>query len=219
MGIVFGKTGVVEPVFESLLSRKDCTVPYEFRRYGKRFAIETLDEGDDKGAAFKNLAGYIGVFGTPQNEKNEAIAMTAPVVTSSAQKIDMTAPVVTSKNKEGISTMQFILPAEYDDLTKIPTPKSSKVTIQQLPPSVGVIHVFNGWVKEPKAREKVSQLVQQLNQDGMSDISESTALDNYLLWQYNPPFTIPQLRRNEVWIPLTEKQVKAHLDRYPEEKQ
>lgn len=231
MGIVFGKTGVAEPAFEKLLSRQpqDCgklVVPYELRRYGKRFAIETSYDDDDNnnnmGSAFRKLAGYIGVGGTPQNEMEQSISMTAPVVTTNtttSQKIAMTAPVVTTavSNSKKKNVMQFMLPVEYDNVTKqIPKPKHpNDVKIQSIPPAVGVIHSFNGWVKEPKARAKVSELVQQMNQDGMTDLTELYALQNYQLWQYHPPFTIPQLRRNEVWIPLTEEQVKAHLQRYP----
>jgi len=217
MGIVFGKTGVAEPVFETLLSRNNCTVPYEFRRYGQRFAIETLYENEDTSSAFRSLAGYIGVGGPPQNEGSQPISMTAPVVTA-GQKIAMTAPVVTNQVKGSTKKMQFILPAEYDDMNKIPKPKSSKVTIQEVPPAVGVVHKFSGWVNENQARGKVQDLVKQLQQDGMTNIQESEALDKYLLWQYNPPFTIPQLRRNEIWIELTEDQVKEHINLYPNEK-
>lgn len=218
MGIVFGKTGVAEPVFETLLSRtNNCTVPYEFRRYGQRFAIETLYEKDDTSSAFRSLAGYIGVGGPPQNEGSQPISMTAPVVTA-GQKIAMTAPVVTNQI-EGSSTkkMQFILPAEYDSIDKIPKPKSSKVTIQEVPPAIGVVHQFSGWVKDDVAKGKVKALVKQLQEDGMDTLTESEALDKYLLWQYNPPFTVPQLRRNEVWIELSDDQVKEHLNRYSSE--
>mmetsp|Transcript_45176 Transcript_45176/g.83596 ORF Transcript_45176/g.83596 Transcript_45176/m.83596 type:complete len:233 (-) Transcript_45176:76-774(-) len=232
MGIVFGKTGVAEPAYDVLLSRtakSGIKVPYEIRRYGERFAAETPYIGEDGiNSAFRRLAGYIGVGGPAQNEGGTSIAMTAPVVTDASggkkgEKIAMTAPVVIKavEEKEGESggekkKMQFILPASYDDLSKIPKPTNSNVTIAAVPPSVGAVHAFDAWVKEDKAREKVSLLVGQLKEDGL-DVKEEDALKTYLLWQYNPPFTIPQFRRNEVWIELSEENAKEHAERFQKE--
>uniref|UniRef100_A0A6U1WDA0 SOUL heme-binding protein n=1 Tax=Trieres chinensis TaxID=1514140 RepID=A0A6U1WDA0_TRICV len=211
MGIVFGRTGVSEPHYDLLLSRSF----YEIRRYGRRFAVEAEYGGeDDLNSAFRLLAGYIGVGRPPRNDGGRSIAMTAPVVTTDAssgggKKIAMTAPVVTdaSGGRKGTGkVMQFILPAEFDERSKIPNPTDAGVRIAEVPPAVGAVHRFDGWVKEKKAREKVSLLVGRLNSDGL-DIKETDAFEKYLLWQYNPPFTIPQFRRNEVWIELTEGQV------------
>ena len=211
--LVFGKTGVAEPAFDVLLSRATSKCPYEIRRYGTRFAIETEYSGQD-GAGFRALAGYIGVGTSPQNDGGKSIAMTAPVVTEAINKkgtsIAMTAPVVTDTAQDGNTRMQFILPAEYDDMSKIPKPTNPKVTLTEVKPQVGAVHKFSGWIKDDKGKSKVTQLVEQLKEDGV-DIDEKKALDSFLLWQYNPPFTIPNLRRNEVWLDLNEAQVKELL--------
>lgn len=102
------------------------------------------------------------------------------------------------------------------DISKIPKPTNPAVSIEKLPPEVGVIHQFDGWVKEKKAKEEVSALVKQLHEDGL-DIPEEEAHQKYILWQYNPPFTIPFLRRNEVWIELTKEQVDEHKKRFAKE--
>lgn len=230
MGIVFGKTGVAEPAYDILLSRDPpaTSLGYEIRRYGTRFAIETEYAGEDAGSAFRILAGYIGVGQAPQNDSSQTIAMTAPVVTDAAtsekkqgKPIAMTAPVVTKvKEEEGDNppkkTMQFILPAEYDDLSKIPKPTNPKVAVCEVPSAVGATHQFNGWVKEEKARGKVTALVKALNKDGL-DMQEADAHQKSLLWQYHPPFTIPNLRRNEVWIELNDDQVNVLVKKFPSE--
>jgi hypothetical protein len=121
MGQVFGKTGVAEPAHAVLFQHR-AAFEYEIRRYGVRFAAQTKYKDDDD-SPFMILARYIGVFGTPENEGNEAISMTAPVIKetkSSAAKIAMTAPVVMSETSSGEKEMSFILPAEFDSYSKIP---------------------------------------------------------------------------------------------------
>jgi hypothetical protein len=218
MGMVLGKTGVAEPIYESLLSRSSVKTPYEIRQYGTRYAIETDYSGDKTSNAFRSLAGYIGVGTAAQNEGSAAISMTAPVVTSkntsnTGTSIAMTAPVVTTSNLVSKKTMLFYLPTEYDEMSKIPKPTNSLVRVLKIPPALGVTHKFDGWVDDKKAESKVASLVTQLKEDGL-EIQEENAMQNYLLWQFNPPFTIPKFRRNEVWIPLTQTQVDEHLKRF-----
>lgn len=222
MGMVFGKAGVAEPVFESLMLRSSAiknpfSTDYEIRKYGTRIAIEADCSHNSTSSAFRLLAGYIGVGGEPQNEGSTSMSMTAPVVTSqsgagTSVQIDMTAPVVTSSS----GVMQFYLPAEYDSLSKVPKPTNPSVRILEVPPAMGVAHTFNGRVDEKTGASKVARLVQQLNDDGLS-IKQEDAMTNFFLWQFNPPFTIPALRRNEIWIPLTKEEVEEHLKRFAED--
>ena len=215
MGIVFGRTGVLEPPYEVLLSRNTGAniMNYEVRKYGKRFAIETSCASDeDSGKSFMKLAKYIGVSSAPQNDGGVPISMTAPVVTDmntvEGKTIAMTAPVVMSS-----SMMQFILPAEFDQVSKIPKPLNSDVHVVEVPPAVGAVYKFSGWVKREEGAEKVKQLTKQLNEDGVN-IGEDEAKKKSLLWQFHPPFTLPFLRRNEVWIELTEAQIKKLVSKF-----
>lgn len=216
MGIVFGRTGVAEPAYDLLLTRS-ARVPYEVRRYGKRFAVETGYSGDeDSGKSFMRLAKYIGVSSAPQNDGGVPISMTAPVSTNvdvssvEGKTIAMTAPVVMDQQS---SCMQFILPAEYDDMSKIPKPLNPDVRISEISGAVGAVFKFSGWVKQEEAAEKVKNLSVQLNEDGIA-ITADEAQKKSLLWQFHPPFTIPFFRRNEVWVELTEKQVKKLLEKF-----
>ena len=213
--MVLGKIDVAEPAFDILFSRASCNVPYEVRSYGKRYAIEaSYKKGDDTGSPFRLLAQYIGVFGNPQNEGSASIAMTAPVIMESKKKdansgtpIAMTAPVVMS-NDEGLASksMQFILPAEYDSMSKIPKPKNPGVTVKELAPEVGVVHRYSGTYNDSKNEKMALKLRAQLEEDGVS-MSEEEVRNKYQFWGFNPPFTIPFMRRNEVFIALTKSQV------------
>jgi len=208
MGMVFGKIGVDEPHFDVLLSRThpSATVAYEIRKYGERFAAEASypPGSTENGTPFTVLGKYIGVFGTPENEGSEKISMTAPVVIGGGgTEIAMTAPVVLTEGNDGTKTMQFMLPASYDQLSKIPKPTNPAVHILEIPPAVGAVYRFNGSFAQDRAKLMAVGLGKQLEKDG---INMPDALEKFQFWGYNPPFTIPYFRRNEVWIPLTQEQ-------------
>eukprot|EP00594_Rhizosolenia_setigera_P008523 CAMPEP_0178962972 /NCGR_PEP_ID=MMETSP0789-20121207/14716_1 /TAXON_ID=3005 /ORGANISM="Rhizosolenia setigera, Strain CCMP 1694" /LENGTH=239 /DNA_ID=CAMNT_0020647291 /DNA_START=47 /DNA_END=766 /DNA_ORIENTATION=+ len=228
MGMVLGKIDVKEPSFKILHSTtKNIETPYDIREYGTRFAIETLYDASDPDKhdnPFRALAKYIGVFGEPENMGNESISMTAPVVMSDSHenkkegtKIAMTAPVVMgnsdgSKDDKKMKKMQFILPEEYDNMSKIPKPTNPSVTVKELNPEVGAVHVFSGRYTDESNKKKALALGKQLRKDGLMEegaapLTEEYILENFQFFGYNPPFTIPALRRNEVFIPLTQSHV------------
>jgi SOUL heme-binding protein len=235
MGAVFGKHGVAEPVFEVLYTSntKAGSIPYELRKYGQRFAAETTytitdKDSKDQSEPFMKLARYIGVFGKPENMGEKKIAMTAPVAMkkeeddgdNSGTKIAMTAPVTMKTTTTAASgqsaaqrqqkTMQFILPAEYTTLESIPKPTNPDVHIRAISPAVGAVHRFAGSFQPETCRTKALQLAERLRLDGLADVSDDFVLGHYESWGYDPPFTLPMFRRNEVWIALTEQQVE-HL--------
>lgn len=217
MGSVIGIENVEEPAYKVLVNRnqKAVATTYEVREYGKRVAIETNMEGKDDSAFFQ-LAKYIGVIGPPQNEGQQAIAMTAPVVMSSGtpggEKIAMTAPVVRTDR-----TMQFILPKEYDSLSKAPKPTNSDVVVKELPAEVGVVKRYSGSLNAKNCAEKAQMLGLQLREDGLEEMTEDFVSNSHRFFGYNPPFCLPMFRRNEVWIPLTNKQVEYLRSQFPME--
>jgi len=222
MGSIFGKETVAEPAFQVVLERGGPHVqtPYEIRRYGERFAAEvhfnTTGGSSDMGTPFRTLAAYIGVFGTPENEGKQAISMTAPVVTEKeGVKMAMTAPVVTEEDDTtGERVMKFILPAEYDEMSKIPKPTNPNVIIAEIPSQVGAVHRYSGSWGEAINRETAAELASQLTTDGVDRMSVSYVLDHFQFWGYNPPFCIPMFRRNEIWVELDESEVQYLVNKF-----
>ncbi|KAL7437711.1 hypothetical protein ACHAXM_005797 [Skeletonema potamos] len=216
MGTVFGKESVEEPPHDTLLSRRNANTSYELRKYGLRFAatITYKNTGENSTSSpFGALAKYIGVFGTPQNEGDTSIQMTAPVVMENSNKgtqIAMTAPVVMENanddNNSNDKKMMFMLPVEYDSMDKIPKPTNPLVHIEEIPSQTGVVHVYNGKWGEARNKELAKRLAAQLIQDGVPDMTEEFVMEHYQFWGYNPPFTIPYFRRNEIWLPLEQTQ-------------
>lgn len=204
MGQVFGRTGVKEPAYE-VLYHHTKGFPYEIRRYGERFVAETTyGDGSDDSSPFMALARYIGVFGKPENEGNTQISMTAPVAKKEGTAIAMTAPVSMKQGEGGQKVMDFFLPAEYDSLDKIPKPTNPKVVIKEVPPAVGAVHRYSGRMNDDEAKRLAEQLAAELEKSGAQvDVAQ------YEYWGYNPPFTLPMFRRNEVWIPMDQQQAES----------
>lgn len=211
MGLILGKITVETPKYETL----QTTEEYEIRKYPPSVVAEvTYDPSEMKGnkdGGFTLLANYIGALGKPQNTKSETVAMTAPVITKQndnhvsenpiSEKIAMTAPVITKdektddENKKMVS-MQFILPAKYQKAEDAPKPLDEKVVIkEQGEKKYGVVK-FSGVANDEVVNEKVVGLRCALEKDGFKVVGE------HLLARYNPPWTVPFLRTNEVFIPV-----------------
>ena len=144
-------------------------------------------------SAFRRLAGYIGVMGVPQNEEAKKIPMTAPVTNG----LDATS---------GEEVMQFFLPSEMDDMSKIPKPTHSDVTVVEIPTAVGAVLRYNGHFNDENNKNHAREFAKQLRDD-LLDIDESVFMKRHQIWGYDPPRTSPSLRRNEIWIELSDDQV------------
>lgn len=189
MGIVFGITGCEEPAYH-ILKR---AASYEIRQYQPYCIAEvTKNEfGDDQ--SFRLLAKYIGVFGDPANTKREAMAMTAPVI-SEGMKLQMTSPVTSSDE-----TMAFVMPFNFKSLDQLPQPTDPRVKLRLIPSRVIATKWFTGWYSADTGKSKYEELKGELSRDGFEAPSKWTVA------QFHPPFTIPFLRKNEIWIELDDK--------------
>ncbi|KAI3666977.1 hypothetical protein L6452_42018 [Arctium lappa] len=197
MGMVFGKITVETPKFEVIHSSPD----YEIRQYPPSVVAEvTYDPSQfngDKDGGFTILANYIGAFGNPKNTKPEKIAMTSPVITKAEpEKIDMTSPVVTKDVAGGRVTMQFILPEKYKSAEEAPTAVDERVVIKEEGERKYGVVGFSGVATEGVVAEKVEKLKRDLERDGFKISVE------YVLGRYNPPWTLPPFRKNEVMVPV-----------------
>ena len=146
----------------------------EIRAYAPRImAVTGMNEDSDSG--FRVLAGYI--FGG--NAEEQKIAMTAPVQQTMA----------------GEKEMAFMMPAEYA-LKDLPQPEDQRVSFREAPAYTAAVIQFSGWASAEKADENWQQLQRFLIAEGIDIIGEPT------LNQYNPPWTLPFMRRNEIIVPV-----------------
>ncbi|TVQ29038.1 MAG: heme-binding protein [Geminicoccaceae bacterium] len=187
------RSGTEEPPFEVLAALDGST---EIRRYGPRLAAETAvaAEPGARNAAFRVLAGYI--FGGNQGERR--IAMTVPVETQEpGQRIAMTVPVEVDE-ATGELRMRFFLPSEFT-LDTAPLPNDPRVTLVELEPTTVAVRRFTGSTANTAVALETTALLAAL------DGSPWVALGEPVAYFYDPPWTLPPARRNEVVVPVTRR--------------
>ena len=176
--------------------------PFELRAYAPLIVAEVKVDGDLDAASaqgFRLIAAYI--FG--KNQVAEKIAMTAPVgIESSDQnksaKIAMTAPVKIEGGKplEAAAnqwTVSFVMPAEYT-LASLPKPLNPQINIREVPAEKRAVITFSGFYNEDKVQEKTQALREWMKTKNLKPVGEPQFA------RYNPPWTLPFMRRNEIMI-------------------
>lgn len=184
---VFGVRKEENPKYRVILQEGDK----EIREYEPYIVASTKIEGSFKEAqnpGFRVLATYI--FG--ENEGNQKISMTAPVV-QRPEKIAMTAPVVQSPSGGGWE-MTFMMPSKYK-LEDLPLPKDPRVKLKVMPARTLAVIRFSGFWSDEKNRKMAGDL-----QDWLTQLNKYESVSAPMFAGYDPPWTLPLLRRNEMMI-------------------
>ena len=187
---------IEEPKYEVRTSQ----APFELRHYAPTLIAQTIVDGDMDEASnkgFRLIADFI--FGNnlaANSEQAAKIAMTAPVtVEPQSSKIAMTAPV-TIEPQLG-STQQwrvhFVMPSQYT-LANIPKPKNSAVTLHELPSKYFVVHRYSGFNTVARVQEKTDEALAWARQQSLKVVGTPQ------LSRYDPPWTLPMFRRNEIMV-------------------
>jgi hypothetical protein len=182
---------VEQPEYKVIVSEG----PIEIRAYGPMIAAEAEVQGERKAAiqeGFRLISAYI--FGA--NKPNATIAMTAPVQQHSAQKISMTAPV-TQQTDGNRWTVRFIMPSSWSKET-LPTSNDTRVTLKPVPAKRMAVNRFSGGANDIIIGSKTDELRKYTLEHKLVTVGE------LLLAFYNPPWTLPLFRRNEILIELAE---------------
>ncbi len=179
-----------EPAYSVVTKEGEC----ELRAYPSLIAAEVTVEGDREhggNQAFKILAGYI--FG--KNVSKKKIAMTVPVTESVSEKIAMTIPVTTEQNGSSMK-MAFYMPAEYN-LENLPEPIDKRIQFKVVEPKHFAVVRFSGLAKEKSIAANTNKLNEYLKSAALHKVAEPICAF------YNPPWTLPFMRRNEIWIEVS----------------
>lgn len=184
---------IEEPGFELIEKQGD----FELRVYQPMIVAETRVAGSmdsASSAGFRLIAGYIFGKNTARSGDTEKISMTTPVtMTPAAEKIDMTSPVNVQATDDGLWRVHFVMPSEYT-MDTLPTPDNPAVTLREVPQRHYAVIRFSGLAGGKKRAQKTAELVDWLDKKGLKANGPPE------LARYDPPWTLPFLRRNEVMI-------------------
>jgi hypothetical protein len=190
------RSGTEEPAYSVVATLPADGAKVEIRRYAERIAAETtLATGQEAAryTGFRRLAGYI--FG--DNHSRTKIAMTAPVAVEK-QTIAMTAPVAQAPAPGGGWTIRFFMP-KGSTLEKLPEPNNPEVHLVTVPPETVAVLRFTGSYSPDTVAERQRALLKALADSAWAPQGEP------VVWFYDPPWTLPFLRRNEAAVSVVPK--------------
>ena len=160
----------------------------ELREYSEHWLAEcSVDDIEDlrnaSSRAFNRLFNYI----SGQNAKSQKISMTVPVQ---------------QKPSAGGWRISFVVPSDVQS-AGAPNPMSSRVEIEDVPGGLIAALSYRGLWNTKKFEELQNQLTAKLGVLGYQPVGEAFSA------VYNPPFTPPILRHNEVLIRVKKEASRA----------
>lgn len=167
---------------------------FEIRDYAPMIVAEVDVTGNRQEAAnngFRKVAGYI--FGA--NIKAEKVAMTAPVIQETSEKIAMTAPVL-QDGQDGKWKVKFVMPSTYT-LETLPAPEDPDVRLVAVEGKRYAVIRFSGLSSPDNLSKHSEKLMGFVSDRALKPLSDP------VFAFFNPPWTLPFLRRNEVMIEIT----------------
>lgn len=184
-------SNVEQPNYEVISSESNIDI----RQYAPIIIAETEVQGEREeaiGKGFRLLADYI--FGN--NTVKQEIAMTAPVQQQNSEKIAMTAPVQ-QQSQDGVWKVSFVMPMEYS-IDTLPKPNNERVTLKEVLEKRYVVIQFSGL----NSNENIAQHEKMLMQYIEANQIKIAGPPKYAF--YNPPWTLPFMKRNEIMLELEE---------------
>ena len=187
LALIMGNHAMASDIEEPTWTLVDTIEQVELRDYAPSIRATTrLEHSGQTSSGFQRLAGFI--FGG--NETGEKIAMTAPV----EESLYDNAPV-----------MAFTMPSAYA-MEDLPDPRDDSVVLEEMPGRTMAAIRFSGWATNGKVNRKTGELMEVLAENGIDPVGSPS------LNQYNPPWTPPFLRRNEVAVTIEWGEEMAALD-------
>jgi hypothetical protein len=110
------------------------------------------------------------------------------------RKISMTAPVTVTPETDGWR-VHFVMPSAYT-LATLPKPKNTAVTVREVPAKHFAVLGYSGFNTESRIQQRTAELLAWVKAKNLSPISAPQ------LARYDPPWTLPMWRRNEIMLEL-----------------
>lgn len=182
---------IEQPRYE-VLEQEDAL---ELRLYTPYLVAETVVGGElgrSSDRAFRRLAGYI--FGDNRSRGDADDTGERGETGSRSEKIAMTSPVNMEPVEDGWR-MTFMMPSEYT-LEALPEPIDPAVRLRREEGGLHAAVRFSGRLQEGTFEERTETVRSWIEERGW------VATGDPVLARYDPPWTPPPMRRNEVLIPV-----------------
>jgi hypothetical protein len=201
----FMASGAALAVEEPKYALLEQEAGFELRQYAPRIVAETWVDGDMDAASskgFQLIADYIfGNNKAPQSPQSSKIAMTAPVTLEPVAKQlapDMAGQVSVQPAADVPAwagaqrwRVQFVMPNKYT-LATLPLPNNSAVTLREIPAKTMAVAKYSGLNTDSRIRKETLELI------GWMKIRSLAPMGPPQLARYDPPWTLPLWRRNEI---------------------
>lgn len=158
------------PKYEIVMTNNN----FELRKYAPFYTTSVIEKSLKGYQGFGLLFGYI----SGENDKQQKMSMTVPVI---------------NQFEENHMTMEFVIPSKVAE-TLIPDPINSQIKIKYYPEMISAVISFSGTTSQRRVEEKKELLNQWIKERNFEVIGK------YCVARYNPPFSLPFLRRNEILV-------------------
>lgn len=152
----------------------------ELRRYPVRVDARAELEAKDIESALDRGFDRLACFLFGANTKNETLAMTAPVIATM---------------RDGRYEVSFVMPPERT-MSSLPSPEDHRVELREVPERRMAVLRFKGRHTKSNIEWRERELLEELVSAGLS------AKGSVMFAGYDAPWTLPVLRRNELWIEI-----------------
>jgi len=180
----------------SVINRQDNI---ELRKYPAMIIAEVIVSGPRKKAlsdGFKILFDYISGNNIVLGGDSKKIKMTAPVVQQPKKMIATKTPVIQKELNEKLWQISFVMPKNFNMRT-LPKPKNSKINIIKQSSQIMIVIKFSGIATQSSLDKHQMQLEKYI-------LSHNLKIKSPVIYAYyNPPWTLPFMRRNEIMFIVT----------------
>lgn len=188
LGSVFGLSSaqaIEKPAYQ-LLKKEGG---FELRQYQEMHVVTTsMTRAEERNQAFRKLAAYIG----KNNEKQQKIAMTSPVLIDGAK--------VTQPKPETQTSMSFVVPKDVV-AEGIPQPNDPSIEVKKVEGGTFAVHSFKNSNSNQTRKTALDALRVWIGSQKLTEVGEPS----YAF--YDPPWIPQMFRTNEVWIRVKQQKL------------
>ena len=188
-----GCTGSVdEPRFD-VISQEGAVEIREYQPTAMAYTVVAGERDEAINQGFRKLFKYID----GENVTAQSIPMTAPVSQQAAEskKIPMTAPVAQEAAGDDSWKVVFYMPNDTN-FAELPKPNDETVKLQEVAAQKKAVIRFSGAMADENLYEHEARLRAYLKANEIEFVEPAAYAG------YNPPWTLPFARRNEVMLGL-----------------